>query len=199
MHTNKHAHWLSNTHTHTHTHTPKYAQTTTHAQLVTTSIVGLIIVINFEVCECNRYSSRQATRKCLGTCIFAGIKRHRLKSNEFLLEPQLVWDQLNLVDQQVRFCPILKLIHNSWKNKEVDALTTTNYFLYFLCTHIYVCIWVSPFVYANTNGVDMGLLVNTNRVDVGLLVKYFTRAMAQDLEIISKTLPTYKNSANEIY
>ena len=58
---------------------------------------------------------------------------------------------------------------------------------------------MSPFVYANTNGVDMGLLVNTNCVDVGLLVKYFMRAMAHDLEIISKTLPTYKNSANEIY
>ena len=71
---------LNPTHTHTHTHTPKYAQTTAHAQLVTTSIVGLIIVINFEACECNRYSSRQATRKCLGTCIFAGIKRHQLKS-----------------------------------------------------------------------------------------------------------------------
>ena len=42
-------------------------------------------------------------------------------------------------------------------------------------------------MYANTNGVDMGLLVNINRVDVGLLVKYFTRAMAQDLEIIFKT------------
>ena len=49
---------------------------------------------------------------------------------------------------------------------------------------------MSPFVYANTNGVDMGLLVNTNRVDMGLLVKYSTQAMAQDLEIIFKTLPT---------
>ena len=45
-------------------------------------------------------------------------------------------------------------------------------------------------MYANTNGVDMGFLVNTNRVDMGLLVKYSTRAMAQDLEIIFKTLHT---------
>ena len=95
--------------------------------------------------------------------------------------------------------PFFKPIPYSWKNSEVDAVTTTDYFLYFLCTHIYVCIWVSPFVYANTNGVDMGFLVNTNRVEMGLLVKYSTRAMAQDLEIICKTLPTKKNSDTEIW